>query len=188
MRHRLLLACLGLALVACSPAASATPAPAASAAPSDAAVGHAAPELEALLPAAIDGTALSSVSGTGPDVFGGDAFSQSMMSFLLSNDLTSADFRFAQAWDPSEALALELGDFEVSGIDPTTLSTAIVEATRPNAPGLTAEPATLGGRDVTAVMYPSGGPTLYLYPGDGRLFYVGTADPELGARVIGLLR
>ena len=59
-------------------------------------------------------------------------------------------------------------------------------STRPNAPGLIAEPSTLGGKQVTTMVYP-GGTVLYLYPQGERVFYIGTQNKTLAEKAIGLL-
>ena len=45
----------------------------------------------------------------------------------------------------------------------------------------------LGGTPVTKVVYP-GGSTLYLYAHDGVVYYVGTQDEALAARILRRLR
>ena len=89
------------------------------------------------------------------------------------------DLRFANAQDPKGRLELELGVFEVPGMSAADLRGAIVASSRPNAPGLIAEASTLGGRPVTAVVYP-GGTVLYLYEQGNRVLLHRHA--EQGAR------
>jgi hypothetical protein len=149
-------------------------------------VSHVAPELEALLPGEIDGTRLQKGSATGAGVFGGDAFSREMTQRLNAAGKAPADMRFANAQDPKGNLELEVGVFEVPGMPAKELAEAIVASTRPNAPGLIAEPSMLGGKRVTTLIYPSG-TALYLYPHGEHVFYIGTQDKSLAARAIGLL-
>ena len=149
-------------------------------------VSHAAPELEALLPASINRVKLRKGSATGAGVFGGDAFSREMTQILRQAGKAPADLRFANAQDPRGRLELEIGVFEVPGMSAARLKDAIVTSSRPNAPGLIAEPSTLGGKPVTAVVYP-GGTVLYLYEHGGRVFYIGTQNKALATRAIGLL-
>ena len=140
---------------------------------------HVAPELEALLPGTINGTKLQKGSATGAGVFGGDAFSREMTQRLQAVGKAPADLRFANAQDPKAKLELEVGVFEVPGLAPEPRSRdAIVASTRPNAPGLIAEPSTLGGKQVTTMVYP-GGTVLYLYPQGERVFYIGTQNKTL---------
>jgi hypothetical protein len=147
-------------------------------------VSHAAPDLEALLPGSIDGVKLEKGSATGAGVFGGDAFSREMTRRLSAAGKAPADLRFANAQNPKTEL--EIGVFEVPGMSAADLRAAIVASSRPNAPGLLAEPATLGGKPVTTVVYPSG-TVLYLYEHGDHVFYIGTQSKALAVRAIGLL-
>jgi len=149
-------------------------------------IGHVAPGLEALLPGQIDGVKLEKRSATGPQVFGGDAFSRVMTQRLRAAGKAPADFRFANAQDPKGRLEFEVGVFEVPGMSAAELADAIVASTRPNAPGLFVDHATLGGKPVTTVVYP-GGTVFYLYEQGGRVFYIGTQNKALAAKAIGLL-
>jgi len=147
---------------------------------------HVVPALEALLPGAINGTKLQKGSALGPQVFGGDAFSRVMTQRLKAAGKAPADLRFANAGDPKGKLDLEVGVFQVPGLAGTALADAIVASSRPNAPGLIAEPSTLGGKKVTTMVYP-GGAVLYLYPQGERVFYVGTQNKTLAEKALGLL-
>jgi hypothetical protein len=194
MRFRLLLpvlAALGL-LAGCggksaSPPATTTPEPpattAATTAPSRP-VSHVAPDLEALLPGTVAGYRLTKGSATGAAVLsGGDAFSRSLTRILTAAGKQPVDLRFANAQDSTGRLELELGVFEVKGMAAAKLRDAIVESSRPNAPGLTATPDILGGRRVTSVVYP-GGTALYLFAEGDHVFYVGTQSRETAAEVV----
>jgi hypothetical protein len=149
-------------------------------------VTHVAPDLEALLPGRIDGTKLQKGSATGAAVFGGDAFSREMTLRLRAAGKAPADLRFANAQDAAGTLELEVGVFQVRGMSAEALRRAIVASSRPNAPGLIAEPSTLAGRPVTSVVYP-GGAALYLYEHGDRVFYIGTQNETLAAKVMRLL-
>jgi hypothetical protein len=149
-------------------------------------VSHVAPDLETLLPGEIDGTKLQKGSATGAGVFGGDAFSREMTQRLKAAGKAPADMRFANAQDSNGHLELEIGVFEVPGMPAKDLAAAIVASTRPNAPGLIAEPSVLGGKRVTTLIYP-GGTALYLYPRGEHVFYIGTQNESLAAKAIGLL-
>lgn len=147
---------------------------------------HAAPELEALLPAEIDGVALEKASATGAGVFGGDAFSRVLTDFLASAGKEPTDLRFANARDPSGVLGVEAGVFRVEGVDAAALRDAIVEGSRPAAPGLEVSTDTVARRPVTMLAFANGS-TLYLYEQDDSVFYVGTTRRELAARVLAAL-
>lgn len=196
---------LGVLVAACGPAAprsvpplppaasgaasSRQPASAGSALPStpSSSAGHAAPDLEARLPSQVGGTALSKASGTGADVFQTDPWSSGMTAYLAGIGKSASDFRFAQAWDPARGLDLELGVFQVAGLDAAVLRQALVASSLAGSPGIAAQPSTVGGRQVTAVVYPGNTSTLYLYERDGVVFYVGTPDQALATEVLGAL-
>ena len=144
---------------------------------------HAAPELEALLPDELDGTPLRKGSTTGAVVFGGNAFGERVTRFLAKHGKKPGDLRFANAQASPRAAEVELGVFEVKGLDGSLLRRAIVDASRPNAPGLKAVAASLAGKPVTSLVYP-GGTTVYLYPHGDAVYYVGTQDTTLAERAL----
>lgn len=147
--------------------------------------GHAAPDLEAMLPNKVNGVRLRKGSTVGSVVFGSDAFSRHMTSFLASVGKAPADLRFANAQDPSGSLDLETGVFQLRGVKASMLRQAIVNSTRPDAPGLRTFTIRLSGKRVTMLVYP-GGSVLYLYAHRDLVFYVGTQSEGLAAKVLGL--
>ena len=171
------------ALAACggkNETAATTTAPTTTAAP----VSHSAPQLEALLPGAIDGHRLAKGSASGAVVLSGDnAFSHVLKGILARAGKSPADLTFANAQDPTGALALEVGAFRVGGLPAPALRDAIVRSTRPNAPGLAVSTRVVAGRRVTKVVYASGA-TLYLYPHRDVVYYVGTQDEGLAAQAL----
>jgi hypothetical protein len=148
-------------------------------------VSHAAPDLEALLPAGANGKALRKGSTTGAVVFGGNAFGRVMTRFLAKHGKRPNDLRFANAQTSSHNFQIELGVFQVRGLPGSALRQAIVESSRPAAPGLKTSSATLSGKRVTKVMY-SGGSTLYLYAHDDLVFYVGTQNEALAGSILAM--
>jgi hypothetical protein len=163
-----------------APTVAPPPAPAAT---EPAPVSHAAPDLEALLPDEVAGVALEKGSATGAAVFGGNEFSEAMTAFLASRGKEPGDLRFANARDPAGTAGVEAGVFEVEGVGAPALRDAIVEASRPAAPGAAVSSATVGGKPVTALEYASGS-TLYLYAAGDRVFYAGSTDEELAGEVL----
>jgi hypothetical protein len=161
--------------------------PAATTVPTTTAVSHAAPDLEARLPAAFDGHRLEKGSATGAVVLsGGDAFSRELKRILAREGKLPAALRFANAQDPTGRLELEVGAFEVHGMNAQALRDAIVQSSRPNAPGLAVTRLVLAGKPVTKLVYP-GGSTLYLYPHDPVVYYVGTPRQALAERILARL-
>jgi hypothetical protein len=147
-------------------------------------VSHAAPGLERLLPGTVAGHRLQKGSATGAVVLSGsNAFSAALRGILARAGKQASDLQFANAQDPTGAFQFEVGAFRVRGLAAPVLSKAIVRSSRPNAPGLQVTTAELGGAPVTKVVYP-GGSTLYLYPHGGVVYYVGTQDEAVAARVI----
>jgi hypothetical protein len=114
---------------------------------------------------------------------GSNAFSQVLKGILARAGKSPADLTFANAQDPTGALAMEVGAFRVRGLAAPALRDAIVRSTRPNAPGLAVSSALVGGRGVTKVVYASGA-TLYLYPHRNVVYYVGTQSAVLAARIL----
>jgi hypothetical protein len=143
---------------------------------------HLAPDLEAALPARVDGTALERVSTTGAAIFGefgGTAWAKQMTAFLTRIGKTPADLRYAQAWDPSQNLNLDGGVFEIKGVSAATLAAAILNSSHPDQPGLATSATTIAGRPVTVAANPSTGSTLYLYQHADLVFYAGSDDTTL---------
>ena len=176
-----LVAALGLAAGGCS-GRSASP-PTTGTAANKPEAGHAAPELEALLPDKVEKTKLIKGSTTGAAVFGSDTFSKTMSKFLKSAGKKPSDLRFANAQDQTGLVGLETGVFEVHGIEAPKLLQAIVSSSRPGAPGLKVSTGTVGGKPVTKAVFP-GSSVLYLYPRGERVFYVGTQTESVAALIL----
>ena len=140
--------------------------------------------LEALLPGSIAGARLTKASATGAAVFGGDAFSRALTSFLRSVERRPSDLRFANARTASGVV--EVGVFELPGVAGPRLLRAIVAASRPNARGLTTSPVAIAGKAATKLTYP-GGAVLYLRASGRHVFYVGTQSERLAAEAFGEL-
>lgn len=149
--------------------------------------GHADPGLEALLPRRLDGVGLDRASTTGAAIFaefGSTAWAQQMTRYLASVGRRPADLHYAQVWDPSQALGLDAGVFQVDGISAAALRDAIINASRPDSPGLTLSTTTLAGKRVTVVLNKSSSATLYLYDYRGNVFYAGGSGESLAAQFL----
>ena len=148
--------------------------------------GHAAPELEALLPDRVSGRKLDKRSATGASVpTGGNPFSRELTTFLASEGKELADLRFANAHARGGKPVVELGVFEVQGVEGDALLRAIVASSRPGAPGLESSTATVSGKRVTRLVYP-GGSILYLYARGEDVYYVGTQREDLARTVLAM--
>jgi hypothetical protein len=109
-----------------------------------------------------------------------------MTRFLAKHGKRPNDLRFANAQTSSSNFQIELGVFQVRGVEGSALRRAIVASSRPNASGLTASAARLAGKRVTKLVYP-GGSTLYLYAHDNLVFYVGTQNEALAGTILTML-
>lgn len=63
-----------------------------------------------------------------------------------------------------------------------------VESSRPDSPGLTTSNTTLAGKQVTVLVNPGIGSTLYLYPRGTVVFYVGGDDGNVAKQYLSALR
>jgi hypothetical protein len=85
-------------------------------------VSHAAPDLEAVLPADVDGHApAQGQHDTAAVVFGRNAFGAAMTKFLEAHGKRPSDLRFANGSPTAAGPAVELGVFQVRGLDGTLL-------------------------------------------------------------------
>jgi len=149
---------------------------------------HVAPDLEALLPAQIDGTALVKASATGDTMFNPeDPTSQNWIAFLASHGKKPSDFRFAQAQDPSGTLDIFVAVFQVAGLDPALLQQAFINAGRANSPELTTTTVTLGGKSVTRVAYPGSTSSSYVYEHANDVFDIETGNESIATQMLQLL-
>jgi hypothetical protein len=175
-----------------SPAAPASIAPSASPSvgpsPSPAPVSHVAPDLEALLPQAIDGTAMSSQSVAGTAALGTDATSTSLIASLAKFGKTPADLEIAESHDATGTLQVRLFAFRVKGVKGTDLATAIVTSWMANTTETpTRSNVTIAGRKITKVGYTQG-PADYVYGTATIAFDVETTDQTLVSKVLALLK
>jgi hypothetical protein len=172
-----------------APAVSGEPSPSelagASESPEPSAV---APELLALLPKEVAGTALASDSAVGTDVLGSDTPSRAMIAALGSIDKTADDLRVAQAQDSGGVLDLYILAFSVPGTPAASLRPIIVDAwLSGSAPGVATSTVTLGGRELTKVSYGDGGSVSYVRATGEAVIIIETSDEALAGTVAALL-
>ncbi len=171
-----------------SAAPSAIPSPAPSASASAAAQSHVAPDLEALLPHVVGSTSLVTQSVLGDTALGTGAASQSLIASLQKLGKTPADLQIAGAYDPTGASDLHLFAYRVSGVDPTDLGRAVIESQLTNtAAGAASSQVAIGGHTLTRISYTQGSP-VYFYLLNGVVYAIQTADTNLVATVLGLLK
>jgi hypothetical protein len=150
---------------------------------------HVSPALEALLPAAVNGTPLTSQSWPGDTLIADDTWSATITQFLTTVGKKPADIGFAQAYDVSETAGLDLtvGVFQLDGVDPAALRDAIIEAWKGDFAELTVTQMTLGGLPVTKGDFGAGQINSYWYLRDGLVFDIGSADEALAAAALAAL-
>jgi hypothetical protein len=151
-------------------------------------VSHVAPDLEALLPQAIDGTAMSSQSVAGTAALGTDATSTSLIASLKKLGKTAADLEIAESHDPTGTLQARLLAFRVKGMTGTGLATAIITSWMANTTETpTRSNVTIAGRKLTKVGYTQG-PADYVYGTATIAFDIETTDETLVSKVLALLK
>jgi hypothetical protein len=173
-----------------SPAAQASTAPAASPSPSPspAPVSHSAPDLEALLPQAVNGTALTSQSVAGTAALGTDATSQSLIASLTKLGKTAANLDIAESHDATGTLPMRVFAFRVTGVTGTDLAAAVVTSWMANTSQTpTRSTVTIAGHKLTKVSYPQG-PADYVYGTATIAFDIETTDDTLVPKLLALLK
>lgn len=140
---------------------------------------HAAADLEALLPADVNGTSLTRESWTGDTFLGDDSWSTSITSFLTTAGKTVADIQASQAYDATGTLDLSAGAFRVAGVGGTELRDAIIAAYKGDYPDLKLSKKTIGGLEVTNGDFGDGSVASYWYVRDNVVFDIETSDPAI---------
>lgn len=148
---------------------------------------HADPELEALLPPTLGGTALTIESQAGADL---STPSSAFDAFLAGLGKSRSEFSVASAYARQGGLKAEIGAWRVRGAESGALLPGFQTAVQAssNTP-LTIVAETLAGREITRIGEPgqlSRGPLYVVVRGDALLF-VQTTVPALAAEAIGKL-
>jgi hypothetical protein len=145
---------------------------------------HEAPELEELLPATWDGTALLRESVTGEKLLIEDDWSQAFRTTLDELNKTPADLTFAQTIDPSEVLQMSVLAFRIEGATGEKMLETVIAAWKGEDPDLEVTTLELGGKSVTRGGFSQGDIDSFWYEHDGVVFDVETADEALAAAVL----
>jgi hypothetical protein len=148
---------------------------------------HDAPELEAMLPAELQGTALQVQSWTGAGILTDDAWSTAITSFLGCADRSQDDLRVAQAYDPNQGLDGSIGVYQVNGIAPRAIHDALLAAWRVDYPDMVVSTVTFGDQQVTKADFGDDTIDSYLLIRDGVVFDIETTDQEIAAAAIAAL-
>ena len=145
---------------------------------------HESPELEGLLPAVWEGTALQKESWTGDVVLLDDEWSQTFRTFLDDQGKTPADLLVAQAADPTGVLQMSVGAFRIDGATGAQMLETVVAAWKAEYPDLETTTIELGGKNVTRGVFSDGDINSYWYEHEGVVFDVETADEALATAVL----
>lgn len=145
--------------------------------------------LEARLPSAVDGVALTKDSATG-DVLAEaeDTPSRALVAAVRSLGKSPSDLLLAQAYDETGALAAYLTGFELPGVEGTALKTVILKSwLLADSPGVTTTEVTVSGKPLTRVSYGDDRSDSYVYVSDGAVLIIDTADADEAGRIVASL-
>ena len=148
---------------------------------------HVVADLEALLPADVNGTSLTRESWTGDTILGDDTWSASLTTFLTKSGKTPTDLQASQAYDAAGSLDLSAGAFRVAGVDPAALRDAMIAAYKGDYPDLKIATTKIGGLDVTTGDFGDGGVNSYWYVRDNVVFDIETSDPSIAQAALAAL-
>jgi hypothetical protein len=173
-----------------APAASAVPTDEA-AVPSDLASepddvsSHEAPELEALLPATLEGTPLSAQSWAGENVFlPQDPWSTAMRAFVAKKQLDVAGFSIARTQDPDGGLDLTIDALQLTGATPAVLMEGMTAAFTAADDTFKTSQTTVAGKKVWKGVSTQTALLSFWLPGNGVVFDVETEDAALATAAI----
>jgi hypothetical protein len=148
---------------------------------------HAVADLEALLPADVNGTSLTRESWTGDTVLGDDSWSTSITTFLTGAGKTAADLEASQAYDATGTIDLSAGAFRASGVTGTALRDAIIAAYKGDYPDLKVSTTTISGLEVSSGDFGDGSSISYWYVRDDVVFDIETGDPSIAEAALAAL-
>jgi hypothetical protein len=153
--------------------------------PVDGSSSPAAPALVAAIPDAIGDITLATDSATGADVLGEDPGARAVVAALRDAGKAPSDLLVAYASDEAGAADLTITALDVDGMAERALEHLALDAWLPgSSAGVTREPATLGGREVTRVDYGDGGAIDYVLATPAGVFIVSTGDADLAAQAL----
>ena len=148
---------------------------------------HAVAELEAMLPADVNGTSLTRESWTGDTILGDDSWSTSITTFLTGAGKTAADLQASQAYDAHRHLDLSAGAFRASGIGGAALRDAIIAAYKGDYPDLKLTTDDDRRPRVTNGDFGDGSVNSYWYIRDDVVFDIETSDASIAQAALAAL-
>jgi hypothetical protein len=150
---------------------------------------HGAIDLEAMLPKAVGGVALTRQSTTGTTALGSDpAIQAALTTFLGKLGKTPADLQSAEAYDETGVSDVAIFVYRVTGIAGQVLGQAIVDSDSVAAgSGVTSTKETVAGKAVTHIRYGDGTADDYVYVKGDVVFDVSTSDPATAIQALSAL-
>lgn len=170
------------AIASTSPAPSASGSPGASSSPSPS-PSQAAPELAAMMPTSVNGTAMTVDSAKDATKLGSGPAPRAIGAAAKEFGKTAADFEIAAAYDAAGSTTLQILGFRLPGVPPLKLQPVIMNAwLAADVPGVTKTTVVIGGRTATKVSYGDGGSDEYVVVYSDALFDIETSDATLAAK------
>ena len=146
---------------------------------------HDVPELEAFLPAQVNGTALEAQSVTGDDgLIASDNWGTVMTTFLTGASKTAKDLQYAFASDPASNIDISVGVYRVVSVDANALRDALIRGWKALAPAVKISNVTLGGKDVLKGDDGADNPFSYLYVRGTDVYEIYTSDESLATAAL----
>ena len=169
------------ALPKSSPSSGAGASPSAAASP-------AAPELEALLPDAVNGTTLTRDSAVGSDVLGGATAGRALAAALRTLHADPTKLHVAEAYDASGTIDLSILAFAITGLDTKQLRSTILSAwLSSGGPGVKTSTETMSGHQATVVDYGDKGTVSYVIVDGNAIIVIETSDSTLATQAAAAL-
>jgi hypothetical protein len=147
---------------------------------------HDAPDLEAALPASVNGVDLQLQSVTGDQLMGDDPWSTTVTAFLTSVGKTPPDLKWAQAYDPNDSLNGSFEAYQLADADPAKLQETLIAAWKTDYPDLKLSDVTIGDQKMVRidVNVEEQASSSFLFVRNGILYNVTTDDQELVASAV----
>ena len=148
---------------------------------------HGVPELEALLPTELTGTALQRQSWDGDVFLTDDAWSTSMSAFLTKTGASPSALQVAQAFDPEQVLDASVWVYRVTGATGAAVHDALIAAWKGDYPDMTVSQVTLDGKEVTKASFGADTPSSYLYLRGDLVYDIEAADDKVAIAALAAL-
>ena len=171
------------ALASASPSVPASGSPGASPSPSPS-PSQAAPELAAMMPTSVNGTALTVQTAKDASTLGTSPAPRAINAAVTALGKKPADFEIALSYDASGSSTLQIFGFRLPGVTPEQLKPVILNAwLAADVRGVTTTTVAIDGKSVTKVSYGTGADE-YVVPYRDALFDVETSDATVAAKAI----